>query len=393
MKYITSLILLIGLLAGQLFKFPQGNQGGATLLDLAVIILILFSIPKIKLQNLKLNHWTKAAFIFSGVAIISLILTPLRLSTSQYLLSLAYPFRFTLYFLLGFLISNGALPTLKKTLPKTILFSGIGLAVLGLLQLIFIPDLGFMSEAGWDPHYFRTVSTLLDPNFLGAYLVLTLLSITLDQSISPTIKKRLPGFIITYLAIITTFSRSAAIMLFVSFTALALLKRSPKLLLLSIFLTGGVGLGFLGYKQLVAQPRGIDRQQSAYYRLNSWQEGWTMLQYSPVFGVGFNAYRFALSQYHLGTENFSQTRGASANDSSLLFVAATTGVVGLAVFFAFLTTLIQGSLFKVTQNKWNLVIVSGLLGLIAQSFFINVLFYPWILIWVILVTVYAQSKQ
>lgn len=393
MKYLAPFVLLVGILAGQIIKFPPSVNGGLTVLDLSVLSLVGIGLLKLRGKLLKPPSWIQAAIVFFAASIISLILTPLKLETGEYLISLAYPLRFALYFLLGWIITSGAFISLKQFTPKILLFSGIGLAVLGIFQLIFFPNLGFIAEGGWDPHYFRTASTLLDPNFLGSYLVLTLIALTLDNSVLPTFQKKVPYFLVTYLAIVTTFSRSSAIMLVISFLIITAFKKSFKMMVLTMALAMGIALGFIAYQQAVAKPRNIDRQQSAEYRLNSWQQGWSLFQSSPIFGTGFNTYRFALKQYNLASDNFTTTRGASANDSSLLFVAATTGIIGFGSFLALLGLLFNNSLSAKRENPWGLITLSGLGGLIIHSLFINSLFYPWVLIWVILASIYAASSK
>lgn len=364
-KLDLSIILTVGLLMGQLFKFPAGSTGGLTILDLAVVILDILLLVKLKFRLPKLPLYIKTALIFLVVTVLSLIFTPLNLSQTEYLISFAYILRLAAYFLLGWLIFQNFRPTL--------IFSGVILSILGLLQLIFLPNLGFLASLGWDPHYFRTVSTLLDPNFLGAYLALTLLLISQTKFNS---KLKIASFIIVYLALVTTFSRSGALVMGVIFLTLSLLQRSIKLGAVTIILTAGFFLGFQTYHQQVAAPRNIDRTKSAESRLSTWQQGFEMFTAHPILGVGFNSYRFALEKYQLAPKSVEGSRGGSTNDSSLLFVASTTGLIGLITYLVFLVSLLKVSF------KRNPVLFSGIVGLILGSFFVNSLFYPWMLIWI-----------
>lgn len=390
---LTLILLLLALLSGQIVKFPQGAQGGITLLDLVIIGLDFVALIALKAKLKSPPLWMKAASVFIIICVTSLILTPLHLNTTQYLTSLAYTLRFFAYLLFGWTIYSGAFPSLYKDAERVLLFSAAGIAGLGLLQLIFLPNLSFLAEWGWDPHYFRTVSTLLDPNFTGAYLALTLVLLT--QANLAFLKKNLKRvlFFIVYLALMTTFSRSAAILFLVSFLLLSLLNKSVKLLVLTVILSLGFLLSFSLYYHTIAQPRNIDRQQSAEYRVNSWQQGWQLFTASPILGVGFNSYRFALEQYGLGTESLLQSRGSSANDSSLLFVLATTGIIGFISYLAFLFFIgYQALKTHLAGNKWGRTLLAGLIGLLASSFFINSLFYPFLLIWITLVATKASTN-
>lgn len=377
---LASILIFLGLTTGQLIKIPNSTRGGLTILDLSVVILTLISLISLRFRLKNPPRPITIALIFTIILLVSLLLTPLHLSAGEYLDSIAYSGRFFLYILFGWTLYSGALPGLKERVPQTIAYSGVALAILGFFQLILFPNLAFLQTEGWDPHYLRLVSTLLDPNFLGGFF--TLCFITLLSQVNskmPTIPKVMLGII--YLALLLTFSRSAYLTFGLALLAFSFFRKSPKMVLISLLLIGGLGLGYLGYQHAIAQPRGINRQQSAQYRISSWQTGWEMFNHSPVLGVGFNAYRYALTEYNLTPKEFTQTRGASANDSSLLFILSTTGIIGFAVFLLFL-----GSL-----ARQNTLLLTGLTGIIAQSFFINSLFYPWILIWIVLTAVQGEE--
>lgn len=70
--------------------------------------------------------------------------------------------------------------TVVKTKPKTYLMptglaiTGTLIGVWGIIQYALIPDTRFLHIFGWDNHYYRLISTLLDPAFTGMLLVLTI---------------------------------------------------------------------------------------------------------------------------------------------------------------------------------------------------------------------------
>lgn len=364
---LVEFFLTFSIVMGQIIRIPIGTHGGMTMLDITIMILVLIGILRLKMLPNSAPDFIKAALIFTLIALISLFLTPLPLSAFEYFTSFSYTIRFSLFILLAWLIYLKAFPNINVySVLKT---SGLGLAILGLLQFIFLPNLSFLLPNGWDPHYFRTVSTFLDPNFTGAYFVLTLLVI------SP--KNFYIKFAIVFLALLTTFSRSSYLMFLISGLVYGILKKSRPLILSTIVLFLILLLGFQIYTQLVANPRNIDREKSASLRMDTWQQGWTIFQRSPFLGVGFNAYRYGLREYQLGEEQFINSHGASTNDSSLLHATATTGIVGLVSFLFFLLILLK-------RGLKNVILTAGLLGLIAHSFFANSLFYPPILLWVIL---------
>lgn len=376
-----SLILTFAIAGSQLIKLPLG-EGGVNLLDMVVIGFCILGLLKIKFQLKKPPSFIKTSFVFIFIALLSLIFTPLKLTSFEFFVSFSYLVRFCLYILIGWLIYCEVFPSLNKKIIPLLLISGTALAIAGLLQLIFMPDLRFLEKFGWDPHYFRTASTFLDPNFLGSYLVLTLIiwykHFSIEKKWYLYSKKSFAYIGVTiYLALLTTFSRGAYLAFLVSFTTFSILNRSFRQFLLTVILFLGLILGFLNYHTSVAQPRGIDRLESAKSRQDSWEQGWNIFKNSPLLGVGFNAYRFALKEYNLGDQTFLKTHGASTNDSSLLYVLATTGILGFITYLFFLFALIRSGF----REK---VLPAVILGLVAQSFFANNLFYPPILLWIIL---------
>ena len=376
-------LLVISILAGQLIKIPVFGVQGPTLLDLLVLALSLIGIAKLKFKLQKPNKLLKIGYLFTGVGILSLIVTPLSLNFPEYLSSFSYTLRFFVYILFAHIIFSGAFEDFRKRIKETLIYSGVGLAVLGLIQFLILPDLMFLQPFGWDPHYFRTVSTFLDPNFAGAYFVLTLLLLTSlrGHEVAAAIPKKIASsftllaMTIVYLALLTTFSRSSYLMFLVSGISLAFFQKSKKILLGTFILFIGLLIGFQIYTQAVATPRGINREQSASFRLSTWQQGLTIFQHSPLMGVGFNTYKFAIREYNLSDSQFLESRGSTTNDFSLLYVLATTGIVGLTVYLLFILHLPP----------------VAILGLLIHSIFANSLFYPPIFLWIILLGVKKES--
>lgn len=368
---------IISIVAGELIKFPFFGIQGPVLLDLTITLLCLFGFFQIKFKFKKPDLVAKLGALFIGICILSLVLTPLHLNMKEYLTSFSYTLRFSLYLLIYYLIQSGAFNSFKKNILKVLLISGITFSVLGLLQFLIFPNLIFLQTFGWDPHYFRTVSTFLDPNFAGAYFVLTLLLIMSLRGVLTT-RQSILFLIIIYVSLLSTFSRSSYLMFLVSGITLSFLERSKKKFTAVIILFIILMAGFQLYTQLVAKPKGIDREQSASYRMSTWQNGLTIFQKAPFLGIGFNAYKYAVAEYHLADEQFINSRGSSTNDSSLLYVLATTGIIGFFIYIVFLFSLLKKGL------KNNHLLTAGLIGLIFHSFFANSLFYPFILLWILL---------
>lgn len=376
-NYLVS-ILTLAIMAGQLSKLFLNKQG-ITILDVVVLILCLIGILQTRFKLIKPPQFIIFSLIFSLVSLISLIFSPLSLTLANYFSSFLYIVRFFSYFLLGWLLLSNSLIPLKKNANNILLFSGVGIAILGILQFIFLPDLRFLASFGWDPHLYRTASTFLDPNFSGAFFVLTLLLIFHlggDPGRTPRVFYTI--FAIVYLALLTTFSRSSYLIFLISFLTLAVFKKSIKITALTLVLFTLLIFSFQIYIRGVNQITPLDRGQTASFRLSTWQQGFEIFRKSPFLGIGFNAYQFALKQYRLGNEQFLAGKGATTNDSSLLHVLATTGVIGFIFFLLILVSLIKLGIKK------NLILTAALLGLLGHSIFVNSLFYPFVLIWIVL---------
>lgn len=385
----ANLILTLAIIAGQLIKVPISATSGLTILDITVVFLCLLGILKIRLKLKKPPLFIGGALVFIFIGSLSLIFTPLQLEPNEYLISFLYTVRFSSFILLGWLIFSGAFPLLKNNTPRILFYSGLSLAFLGLLQFIFLPDLQFLAKSGWDPHYYRTASTFLDPNFAGAYFTLTLLLLTsyLGGRNGRTPRVLYLTFAIVYIALLTTFSRSSYGMFLISFLSLAFLKKSVKIAGLAVVLFTVLLFSFQIYIRAVNRVTPLDRSETASLRFTTWQQGLEIFQKSPVIGIGFNAYNFALKKYGLGTEPFLEGKGSTYNDSSLLHILATTGILGFIAYFLFLYGLIKSNKSK------NLSLIAGIPGLLAHSFFINSLFYPFILIWIILSASNSNDNQ
>ena len=381
-------LLLVTIPLGQLGRIPVGGGHINLYLPDILIPLIIFVWLGYALgirKKLDLPPLANFIFLFAFVALISLINGKRFLGLEELVVSGMYLVRFVLYAGLYFVVwdltkgikgSKG----IKTMTTNLLIFSGVVLALAGFVQLAVLPDFTTLDPSlGWDPHRNRLASTFFDPNFVGAYLVLTLVLI-----FSEMLHKGLKGIKLgtaattVFVALILTFSRSAWLMFAVSMGVMGVLK-SRKLLILAL-------AAFLAAYALVPRVQtrvagGVDPDDSASARIVSWKATLEIVKEYPLIGVGFNAFRYAQARH--GFFDFSDPLGGRAgagSDSSLLLVLATTGVIGLGAF------LLMG--FRALWPAWSnfsnpisLAVLAGFAGLLAESNFINSLFYPWIMVW------------
>lgn len=328
---------------------------------------------------------------FVAIAFITLLNGYRWLNLKEWIISGLYLMRFVLYASLFVVVydiirENKRPYILVRNITNLLILSGVLLSLLGFLQLIIFPDFSQLDPSlGWDPHHNRLLSTFFDPNFLAAYLVLTLtLIITLFLYAAYPMPKFLLilNFLTVFVALVLTFSRSGYLMFAVTAAVIGVLK-SRKLIVLALILSLTAYLLVPRVQTRIAG--GVDPDDSARFRFESWKRTLVIIKDYPLTGVGFNAYRYAQARY--GFFSFEEPLGGhsgAGSDSSLLFVFVTTGIFGLLSYLLLLLKISWES-FK-NLNAWSLAMLAGLLGLLVESNFINSLFYPWIMIWFWVVT-------
>ena len=270
-----------------------------------------------------------------------------------------YLLRWTAYSLLAFpliaILSSKSRSRLKIILAAILIFTGVA-------QYLFFPDIRPLVMQNWDPHYFRIVGTLLDPGYLG-FLYFAIL-MTINRTIF---------WIPVYFIFAFTYSRSSYLAFLIGSTYLAKFTRSWK------YLAACVLLIVITVTSLPRNSDGegvkLERTNSIFSRLENWSESLKIFARNPILGVGFNTYRYAKRAYGFSPTSKWLTSHADAGaDSSILFVAATTGLIGLFGYFIYINTI-----FQYLGSSLNNKII--LIGLLFHSCFLNSLFYPFIMFW------------
>lgn len=235
-------------------------------------------------------------------------------------------------------------------------------SLLGLLQYLFFPDLRFLKLLGFDDHYYRLAGSFYDPNFSGAIFAgLSLSMVALSQwwLAFPSV-----------LLLALTFSRASYLVFFLGLIYLAFVRRRAWLVALVFCLLALVAIAPKPFGEGV----NLLRTFSVYSRLESWQTGWTLFWQKPVWGWGYNTLR-------------SITGDRFQIDNSYLYLAATTGVLGLFSF----GYLLKQILFLVRPLAPKVFILT----LLTHSFFNNTLFYIWIYFafWLSMSTATKEYKE
>lgn len=337
-------VLILAFLAGNLVKFSHISP-----LDLVVGVIWVLHLPKIIERRHKLF---KHIIGFGFVGVISLLISLNRFEASQIIVGAMYLLRFIVYSsLLGVIVQSN----------KVLFALGIGTALLGIFQYFLFPDIRDLTAFGWDPHYYRIVGTLLDPGFTGLILVLTLVFIVLNNY-------HKAWWLIVYLALALTYSRASYLAFFTAFTWISYQKKNWKYCIFSILILGLTIILLPRYSS--GEGVKLERVSSVWARIESWKTAWKIFTLNPLIGVGFNNYRYA-------QKASPESHSGAGSDSSILLVMATTGVVGLVYYLKYIKK-VWGF------GKDNLIITSSLVAIFVHSWFLNSLFYPAIMLWVIL---------
>jgi O-antigen ligase len=352
----------------------------AGIIFLTSLFLYFFKKPKISFPV-----FVKPVLVFIGICLTSLLVNIYHLEPRQTLVSFLYLWRWVAYFGIFLatylLIEHKIFSSLK--IQSLLIIIGFTCTVFGLIQYFFLPDTRFIADFGWDPHYYRLIGTLLDPGFLGLIIVLTIILLTLriwDR------KNRLTIFlwVIAYIALALTYSRASYTAYIVAMGLIAFYKKAPKFFL-GILIAGIITIF------LLPRPGGegvrLERDSTIRFRITSWQHALIVARDYPLLGVGFNSYRYIQQKYNFFDDNeWEVSHGAAGADSSLLFLLATTGIIGLTSYLWFWHKVIQ-------TNKGNLLVLVSITAIFIHSFFLNSLFYPWIMSWVWIILASAETRE
>lgn len=343
--------------------FPFGQLLRISIFN-ASDILAFVSLIYIILTNKKSLSVINPFKDFLIIALFSLLYSIFNFKSLSVLVGFLYFLRVVIYFYLYKLCLNVIKEDLKlkETIFNSLLLVSFAVSVFGWVQYFIYPDLTSLKYLGWDDHLYRLVGTFLDPGFTSLIIVFgTALAF---------IKKKylLLAFLAVSLAF--TYSRAGYLALIASlFLASFLFKRFKAFL---IVLTCFSVVVFL-----LPKPAGegvnLARTYSISSRITNYKETFEIFIKSPVIGVGFNNICLAREIYLKDINPSSHS--CSGSDSSLLLILATTGIVGFIVFVSSISKILL-TLKKGFYTKVFLVLLSAVF---VHSFFVNSLFYPWVM--------------
>lgn len=390
MKLPLLIIILIVISSfGQFGRFELDNGLVLHLTDFLVgFVVVIWFIEKMEKGIAKIFQpyvFTKPLFVFVLICLLSLLLNYSYLKPDELLFSIFYLIRWTSYALIFFII-NSFNDKNKQKIINTLILSQLIFIIIGYIQYIFYPNLRNLYYAGWDDHLYRWFSTYLDPNFAAAQLNLCLFllmfKIFSKENNNFFNKKYLILFyLFAFVALLLTYSRSGYLM-FVAGTALELWLLGKRNLIGAFMSMLLIGI-LLIPKDLKSSGVELWRTASIFARTESLKSAVQIIKDQPIFGIGFNAYRYAQKRYgFIEDETWKVTHSGAGTDNSFLFILATTGIVGFSVYLYLWLSIIRVNIHRsIKYDSWSIVILASIAGLFINSFFINSLFYPNFLLW------------
>lgn len=376
------------IVVGQLVRISVSNDTSSAivLLDIALGAYTLIGVGNILITRRRIQIPAPVRFLLLFVvwAAITLLAGSMYLSSTQLLVALFYLIRLT--FLAAFI------PITMTLFSKTedqyrINHAGfiaiISVIVLGYVQIFLVPNFGFMAEFGWDPHSGRMLSTFFDPNFFGMLCVITLgmtMSYLTTQPYGTKAWNRMLGLTLLVLgALILTFSRSTYLAFLICLFVI-LMIRMWRIVVIAMILLAVVGGSIPRVRTRVLGAVQFDT--TARDRIESWKSTLIIVKANPVMGVGYNA--FGPAQLRYGTRQNLESHAAGGSDSSLLFILATTGIIGLGIYSMFWLLLWFDALMRYKKHPHHRTVALALLAIIpayiVHSQFVNSLLYPFLFI-------------
>lgn len=380
-------LLIFSLPLGVITRITPFSNFSLYFHDAVAGIIFLLFLYKVTVKKEKIHHpqLLKAFLLFSSIALLSLILNFKSLTLIAFFVSISYLLRFLIYGSIFFSIQF--IKESSHTIAQKLMISGAIFIVFGYIQYFFYSNLKNLYYLGWDDHLYRLFSTLLDPNFAGIFLVLILLLIFQYFFLEHKTKIKIMVImfsVFTVIALYLTYSRSAFISMVLGVSILLFLNKKIKLIIPLVF-----GLILLLFFFSNSKIEGLNplRLASAEARINSARDAVYIIKNNFIFGVGFNAYRYALVRYDLRTEKGAEKSNADAGtDNSYLFILATTGIIGFVAFVNFGWHLLQAIKRSKKESGFKFLAESSLVAIFINAFFINSLFFPLIMIWIFILT-------
>lgn len=373
MTYAALALLMAGFLGGQLTVL-RVLFTSVSLLDVAVVGVLIAGAMRLGPKRF-IPTLAMPILAFVLVAIVSNVVPGNSIPAAARAGGMLYLLRWFVYAALYWVAADARiLPA--QTWKRFLLVSGIAFCAVGILQWAWYPDLRNLYYLGWDPHFHRLFATLLDPNFAGIIATVTLLlALSWQDKAYASVAKL--GTALSAIALFLTYSRSSLLAAFAGILMWSIVTKRwqvLKTILVAFF------VAFLLVPRS-GEGQNLLRSASSLARVGSVARAVSVIAQRPLFGVGFNALRHVSEMEHWSVPNGTVSRSAAGFDTSILFVGATTGVVGIAVYLWLIGALFTSAWRTKDTSATAVWYLSFIASLSVHSLVVNSAFYPWVLVW------------
>ncbi|MCS7091908.1 MAG: O-antigen ligase family protein [Patescibacteria group bacterium] len=293
----------------------------------AVALFVTHFFCRTKLKVNKQMFYFFLVALFSFLVNIRFVFDQHTINSTLYLLRLAS--WGAIYSAASYVIGKNLIKS--DNLTKYLYYSIFVACLFGFFQYIFVPDLRFLIKFGWDDHLNRLAGFYFDPTYIGFLSIFGffLLFFIYRENLNP---KNIFLFCSFFLIVLLlTYSR-ASYLAFIASSVYFFASLYNKRLInfFTIFTLASIFVFFLfSFSRFEGEGVRLGRVASIYQRLENYSQTLTIIKDYPLFGVGFNNMCRVRLEYFGGNADSNACSGA---DSSILFVWATMGIIGLILF-------------------------------------------------------------
>lgn len=362
-----------------IFPFGQLLRVNFPLIDYIVLIFpILFLLNPLVLTNIY-----KKLFWFVGVCLFTFFLSLPVFYPDDLTVGFMYLARLFSYICFSVIIWKVFQKDKEKILVLNSLIAiSLFVAIFGLVQYLIFPDMRVFTVWGWDDHFGRLVGTFFDPGFVSIILSFGILLLLLKFREKKNYKL-LPILVILLAAMFLTYSRAGYLALLAG--SIILLKNYLKAKVIVFILTVFVVILFI-LPKFSSEGTNLLRTASIQARFTNYFQSIELIKKFPLFGVGYNNICIAkMSIQKIGEKDSHSCSGA---DNSFLLVWATTGIAGLFIFLDVIVGLVRGASRDIYGNAF---LATGT-ALLVNSFFVNSLFYSWVMGWMAILIALSRNS-
>lgn len=399
---------ITGLVVGNLGRAPvlfRGPEWPVLLNDVLIwLALGTCALACLQARRLRIDALVGIASVFACVGVGAALWAAQKyaLSTGELLGSLAYLVRWLSYFGLYVCAVNVCRDDDAAALWESLQRTALLFAAFGVVQVFAFTHFAQQvypagpDNMGWDYQGRRLVSTLLDPNFAGIFMLLPLLVYAAQLAFGERVTAWKP--LLLFAAILMTVSRGTIVAMVVGLLVIVAARGMGRRLLRAasaVVLLAAPAVPVLVQFATSFNKFAIDG--SAMARVQSWLRALRVVADNPVFGIGFNTYLYVQRAYGWALDG----RSPASLDGGLLFVMVLTGVVGLATYVVLLGVIVvrcrrlwRNRSAPVRARAFALGTAAGVVALVIHSVTVNSLLFSFVMevLWFMTAIVYLDTR-